>query len=168
MILEESTYILYGYYSSQLMLGSGKKVIIMCDNCGKTRPVSYQQETDLCKFCADTSQVKRDKMRELVSGNKHPCYGLFGEDHPAFGRTPWNKGQITGKMSIESNIKKSEFQRQRYDKMDNPGQEIVGHHVAYDFNRPNAFVVKITRSFHGRVHHPKGQPAHEFGYSLMD
>jgi hypothetical protein len=48
------------------------------------------------------------------------------------------------------------------------GNDIIGHHVAYDFDRPEAFVVDVARTFHGQIHNPKGQGVHERGYSLID
>jgi len=64
--------------------------------------------------------------------------------------------------------RKSDAMNKHYADMDNPGLEICGHHIAYDFDRPEAFVVHITRSFHSSIHHPKGQPITEHGYSLID
>ena len=48
------------------------------------------------------------------------------------------------------------------------GNDIVDHHISYDFGRPEALIVKVTRSFHGQIHHPKGIPLTERGYSLID
>lgn len=48
------------------------------------------------------------------------------------------------------------------------GNDIVDHHVAYDFGRLKALTVKITRSFHGQIHHPKGCKFGTYGYSLID
>ena len=48
------------------------------------------------------------------------------------------------------------------------GNDICDHHVAYDFLRPKALIVRITRSFHGQIHHPKGCKFGTYGYSLID
>lgn len=48
------------------------------------------------------------------------------------------------------------------------GNDLVDHHVAYDFGRPDALIVKVTRKFHGQIHHPKGIPLTVRGYSLID
>ena len=58
--------------------------------------------------------------------------------------------------------------KEHYSKMDNPGEEIIKHHVAYDFNNPDALVVRVTKSFHGSIHHPKGISFTKRGYSLID
>lgn len=72
----------------------------------------------------------------------------------------WSTPEMVKKMS-DAHIK-------HYDRMDDPGQEIVGHHVAYDFLNPKALIVKITRRFHGAIHHPPGIGIHVRGYSLID
>ena len=48
------------------------------------------------------------------------------------------------------------------------GDDIVGHYVAYDFGRPEALIVKVTRSFHGQIHNPEGCKFGTRGYSLID
>ena len=48
------------------------------------------------------------------------------------------------------------------------GFDLVWHHIAYNFNDPNALRVRITRKFHGQIHSPKGLPVTERGYSLID
>lgn len=48
------------------------------------------------------------------------------------------------------------------------GHDIVGHHIAYDFGRPKALTVKITRKFHSQIHNPKGISVSQYGYNLID
>ncbi len=48
------------------------------------------------------------------------------------------------------------------------GLDLVWHHVSYDFGRPEALRVRIIRSFHGQIHHPKGCKFGTYGYSLID
>lgn len=48
------------------------------------------------------------------------------------------------------------------------GNDLVWHHVAYDFGRPDALRVRITRSFHSSIHHPPGIQFSVHGYSLID
>lgn len=48
------------------------------------------------------------------------------------------------------------------------GEDLVWHHVAYDFLRPEALRVRITRKFHSSIHHPKGIQFSVHGYSLID
>ena len=48
------------------------------------------------------------------------------------------------------------------------GNDLVWHHVSYDFGRPNALRVRITRKFHAKIHNPKGLGIHQRGYSFID
>ena len=48
------------------------------------------------------------------------------------------------------------------------GKDICYHHIAYDFLRSDALIVKITRKFHSQIHHPKGIQFGTRGYSLID
>ena len=48
------------------------------------------------------------------------------------------------------------------------GNDVVGHHVAYDFLNPNKLVVNITRTCHGKIHPPTGCRFGVYGYSLID
>ena len=81
MIDEEETFRRFGYRSTELTSGSGKKVVAVCDgkNCGLTREVKMQDYRDLCHKCATTrannSRVYTDKileeMRMTHTGLKH-------------------------------------------------------------------------------------------------
>ena len=70
--------------------------------------------------------------------------------------------------NLSEREKMSKAQKKRFAEIDNPGLEIVKHHIAYDFNNPNDLIVEITSSFHGSIHHPKGCRIGERGYSLID
>ena len=48
------------------------------------------------------------------------------------------------------------------------GIDLVWHHISYDFGRPDALRVRITRKFHASIHHPKGIQYTKRGYSLID
>lgn len=48
------------------------------------------------------------------------------------------------------------------------GNDMIDHHIAYDFGRPEALTVKVTRKFHNSIHHPKGISLTQRGYSLID
>ena len=63
--------------------------------------------------------------------------------------------------------KAGEIGKEHYGKI-NPKEEISQHHIAYDFNDHDALTVMISRSFHSSIHHPKGIPVTERGYSLID
>jgi hypothetical protein len=62
MILEDKTFLKYGYYSTDWRQQSGKPIIALCEDCRKTRTLKMQDYHDLCKSC-----VKK--------GKKHPIFG---------------------------------------------------------------------------------------------
>lgn len=51
MILEEETFIKFGYYPKDLKLHSKKKILAACDDCGKVRVIAKQDYSSLCKSC---------------------------------------------------------------------------------------------------------------------
>lgn len=77
----------------------------------------------------------------------------------------WNSGGFRSRMiDVMSNSKavKSSVDAMR------GGHDIVDHHVSYDFLRLEALIVKVSRSFHGQIHHPKGCKFGTYGYLLID
>ena len=145
MIYHIQTFCTYGYWPEDLSYGSSKLIIVACDRCNEIRTIRNDSYRDLCRKCAANKRwddpLEREKSRKGTT--KH------FED------------------SLERE-KQSERITKFYSKLDNPGEQICGHHIAYDFNRPEAFIVKITRKFHTKIHNPKGIPVTERGYSLID
>ena len=62
MIDEKATYEKFGYYSRDLKPQSGKKIVVVCDDCGKIRIIKKCDYRGLCISCA-------------VKGERHPCFG---------------------------------------------------------------------------------------------
>lgn len=71
------------------------------------------------------------------------------------------------KNAISKGVKNSDAAKEATDKFKG-GLDLIWHHVAYDLLRPEALRVMITRKFHSQIHHPKGMPVTERGYSLID
>ena len=69
--------------------------------------------------------------------------------------------------ALSESLKNSNAVKSNVDVM-RGGQDMIWHHVAYDFLRSEALKVKITRKFHGKIHSPKGIGIHQRGYSLID
>ena len=105
MINDEATFRWKGYRSTDLSYGSGKKVWVVCDKCGKGRWISYQKYHSLCRECAMKSEEVRKKISKNhadMSGTNNPMFGKkhtdevcqkcrdayhpSGEDHPMFGK----------------------------------------------------------------------------------
>ncbi len=86
MIDEKATFKKFGYYSSDLKPQSSKRIIAVCDECGKVREVYKCHYRALCKSCCRRSEkhplygkhhskAARKKISEASSGEKHPFYG---------------------------------------------------------------------------------------------
>ena len=63
MINEEETFRLFGHRSSDLSYGSEKKVIAVCDGCGKIRNLKFNSYHILCRSCANRSQQNKKSSR---------------------------------------------------------------------------------------------------------
>ena len=102
MINENRTYIIFGYYSTNLKPHSSKPIYAICDTCLFERPLSmhqYAKTQGRCKVCASTGrrhseETKRrisniktnpsDEIRTKISiantGRNHPMYGKHHSD----------------------------------------------------------------------------------------
>lgn len=80
MILEEETYRRFGYYSGDLSYGSGKRIIIACDDCGKKREIVKNNYRTLCPSCAhkgkNHSEATKQKIYDANKGEN--CYNWKG------------------------------------------------------------------------------------------
>lgn len=74
VILEEATYEIYGYYSSELTRRSGKPILAACDECSKTRVTSKHIYRDLCLFCSQKGRTYSKAMTESFFGFDNPAY----------------------------------------------------------------------------------------------
>ena len=92
MINEDATFEQFGYKSTDLKPQSNKKIVAVCDGCGKVRVVGKDKYRDLCLGCSNRtaehrnnvseanrcriwSEETRKKMSESRKGKKHPLYG---------------------------------------------------------------------------------------------
>lgn len=69
MILEEETFEKFGYNSLDLVSGSHKKILVVCDKCGKIRGIEKRQYSALCASC---SRKGKRNYKNRVS-NKIKC-----------------------------------------------------------------------------------------------
>lgn len=137
-----------------------KHIIAICDGvgCGKEREIRYRTYRDLCHSCGHKTEKFCENQRQAQLGKTHS-----DETKEKIGRA-----SLERMPSHETREKQRQGVLKYYAEMSDTKKQIVGHHIAYDFDRPEAFVVKITKSFHSSIHHPKGIPLTEHGYSLID
>lgn len=69
MIDEEKTFEIFGYTSDELTHGSGKRVIVICDNCGKERRVMFKQYRNLCISCCQLGRIHSEETKIKISKN---------------------------------------------------------------------------------------------------
>ena len=60
MIDEDKTFEKFGYRSTDLRDGSGKKIVVSCDGCGADRDIERKQYRALCNGCASKKRFTDD------------------------------------------------------------------------------------------------------------
>jgi len=117
MIDEARTLELFGYTSDSLTHGSCKKVVTVCDECGKVRLSQYHQHSALCHRCAITlygvrnpfygkhhSDESRQKISAANSGEQNSQYGKHHSDEERLKLSIALKGR---KLTDETKLKMS-------------------------------------------------------------
>jgi len=159
---------------------SGKHVIAICDVCGKEREAAFSGYFDLCLACANKKRWSNPNERERQSvrlKQAHIDDPTLSERQGIVQSIRWNDPKEHEKASLaqikrwedpKEHEKQSNAITKYYAGLDDPKLELCYHHIAYDFNRPEAMTVKINRGFHSSIHKPKGTQVGERGYSLID
>lgn len=140
MIDEEKTFEIFGYTSDKLTHGSGKRVIVICDNCGKERKVMFKQYRDLCISCCQLGRIHSEETKIKISknngksmlGKKHTekskkkmsikqsgihngMYGKSGKNSPTWNSKITNKEREIGRFYSEYGIwRNNVFERDNY------------------------------------------------------
>ena len=83
MIDEEKTLEQFGYTSDSLSHGSNKKIVAVCNKCGKERILYFQAYRDLCWLCSNNG----------MKGKKHSKESKLKMSISRIGKIPWNKGK---------------------------------------------------------------------------
>jgi len=109
MIDEEETFRRFGYRSIDLKPKSGKRIVAICDDCGKVREIQQSKYRSFCHSCA-------------IKGERHPLYGkhhseeakekmrknranIFGRNNPFWGKHHTKEA----KNKIREKLKKRKF-----------------------------------------------------------
>lgn len=129
MMLEKETFEKFEYYPNDLPPHSNKKILVMCDNCDKTRIVQRNQYFSLCHLCScrtDKCRKKKSiaskkrwdnhpelkiKRREDMTGERNPNHGVpLSEEHKAILRKA-RKGKRQYEMTGEIREKMRKAQK---------------------------------------------------------
>ena len=161
---------------------SNKEVVRICDNCPNVSKVMFKQCTDLCKKCSHNTPeyilvrvlkqtqyyidhpeaVEAARLKSLEQwSHQENC------DEASRIKKQWFIDHPEAGNEHSEILKNSEAAKIAADNQ-RGGFDLVWHHVAYDFNDPDALRVRITRKFHGAIHHPPGISIAIRGYSLID
>jgi len=104
MIDEEKTFELFGYHSYELSLKSDKKIVCICDKCGKERMLFKSGYRDLCKSCCK-------------KGENNP---MFGKHHSTETKEKMNKVHKGKHLSNDTKEKMSKARKGKCCGKDNP------------------------------------------------
>lgn len=159
MILEDETYVEYGYYPSSLKPQSNKKILVACDDCGKMRVTTKNGYCALCKSCRQIGEksptwkgglVKRicegcgkefeRKTSEMKEGNGRFCSrscASKGKNNSA-----WKGGVSFEPYCEKFNEEFKEYIREKFDRVcflcqkteEENGRRLDVHHVNYNKN----------------------------------
>jgi len=99
MILEEETYREFGYYPNELLPKSNKKILVICDDCGKVRTLSKSDYRTFCHSCAVKGERNSrfgislsNETKQKIRDNHVDCKGSKGGN--------WKGGLVTIKCAI--------------------------------------------------------------------
>lgn len=90
MIDEAATFEMFGYTSDEWAPQSHKKVVAVCERCGKHKVVEKKAARPLCTSCPKVGRVFSPetlrKKSENMKGEKNPMYGKTGILSPHYGK----------------------------------------------------------------------------------
>jgi len=107
MIDESRTLEIYGYTSDSLSRRSEKRVIAVCEDCGKYREIGFGQYRDLCVSCAHKGRHHSEETRKKISeANKGRNPSADARERMRIGHTGRKHSEETKrKMSASANCK---------------------------------------------------------------
>lgn len=108
---EEKTFKKFGYYFTDLKPKSNKKIVVVCDNCGKERIVFKYNYSKLCRFCAHKGK-KHSKEAKRKMSKAHIGKKLSEEHKEKISKSKCGKnGSMYGKHHSEKTKKKMRGKR---------------------------------------------------------
>ena len=103
MIDEKETFRIFGYYNADLKPQSNKKIVAICDDCGKIRELPKEAYRALCLSCS------RKGKRNPHFGKHHSNEAKKKISKTKKGQVSWNKG---GTLSEETKQKISKTNKE--------------------------------------------------------
>lgn len=102
MINETLTFEKFGYYSYNLLPNSGKRIVAVCDKCGKVRESKKQQYRLLCSSCVMIGKPGTNRGRKLSEEwRRNLSLSTKGRKRWPFGLSEEVKGKIS--LAIKGN-----------------------------------------------------------------
>ena len=112
MIDNEATFGKFGYYADDLKPKSGKRIVVICDKCGKVREVYKFAYHDLCKSCSCKGRKHTEESCKKISKNHADVKGkngsFYGKHHTLETKIKMSKSQMGIHHTKESRKKLSE------------------------------------------------------------
>ena len=159
MIDENKTFKNFGYTSDTLSHGSNKKVLCVCDECGKERLIEYKGYRNLCKSCSrigkHISEKTKNKISKANTGKHHSEETKLKISKAHSGKNNLNFEKFGDKNSSwkggkKLSVAKSHTKRRElfgFIPHNKPQKDFHGHHL--DFNH----VIFIPKELHTRMYH---------------
>ena len=164
MIDEEKTFKMFRYYSTDLTEYSNKKVVAICNDCGKERIILKYAYRDLCTSCCQIGKNNPNFGKKF--SDEHRC--KMSENHADFSgenSSCWNPN-LTDK---ERGIKRNTFEYNTWVravketnnftcvKCNTCESELVAHHLFAYWKYPEArFIIgngiTLCKSCHNKFH----------------
>ena len=134
MIDERATFLKYNYKSTDLKPQSHKKVVAICNDCGKERESDKCDYRDLCKSCSHINNHHSKETINKMSKSK------IGKNNPH-----WKGGKR--KAQIRMAVKRRNFLNNNPIFLNEPFEGSDGHHIN------SKFIIFIPKKLHQSISH---------------
>lgn len=143
----------FGYDPIDLKENSGRKIIAICQDCGKIREIKFCQYYDLCLSCSK-------------KGETNSMYGMKGEYHPKWNPDLTDDDRMNGRcISGYDEWRDEVYKRDNYTCKvcgDDAGGNLNAHHIESYYNNPDLRItlsngITLCEKCHKDFHHIYGR-----------